>query len=158
MSSHLRPGLVLYRIISGGQTGADQAGLWAGRELSLQTGGTAPYNWMTESGPKEEFLRGLGLTPAPYDPRTYPIRTLANVRDSDCTVWFGKTGTPGFKATERAVNSLGRLFLINPGSEELYQCLVYKEIQILNVSGNRRSGNLGIEKEVREILVRGLRS
>jgi hypothetical protein len=36
------------KIISGGQTGADQGGLEGARLLGIQTGGTAPYNWMTD--------------------------------------------------------------------------------------------------------------
>lgn len=43
--------MTLRKIISGGQTGADQGGLRAGRLLHLETGGTAPHNWMTEQGP-----------------------------------------------------------------------------------------------------------
>jgi hypothetical protein len=38
------------RIISGGQTGADRAGLEAGRLLGVATGGTAPNNFLTEQG------------------------------------------------------------------------------------------------------------
>lgn len=38
------------RIISGGQTGADRAGLEAGRSLGVATGGTAPGDFLTEFG------------------------------------------------------------------------------------------------------------
>ncbi len=38
------------RIISGGQTGADRAGLEAGKLLGVATGGTAPANFLTENG------------------------------------------------------------------------------------------------------------
>ena len=43
------------RIISGGQTGADRAGLEAGRLLGVATGGTAPDNFLTEHGAFQLF-------------------------------------------------------------------------------------------------------
>lgn len=51
------------RIISGGQTGADQAGLYAGKALGLETGGVAPMDWMTEYG-ESTWLAEYGLTEA----------------------------------------------------------------------------------------------
>jgi len=39
------------KIISGGQTGADQGGLNAGLLLGIETGGTAPPRFMTDAGP-----------------------------------------------------------------------------------------------------------
>ena len=39
------------RVISGGETGADQGGMEAAIDLGLPTGGTAPPNFRTESGP-----------------------------------------------------------------------------------------------------------
>ena len=73
----------LRRVISGGQTGADQAGLYAAKSFGLETGGTAPRGYRTEVGPCEE-LRRFGLvesTSAAYKPRT-----ICNVADSDGTV------------------------------------------------------------------------
>ena len=43
--------MTLTTIISGGQTGADQAGLLAAQALGLQTGGWAPHGWRTDAGP-----------------------------------------------------------------------------------------------------------
>ncbi|KAL6067628.1 Molybdenum carrier, variant 4 [Balamuthia mandrillaris] len=50
------------KIISGGQTGADRAGLEAGRLLGIATGGTAPSNFLTERGPDQTLKRLFGLT------------------------------------------------------------------------------------------------
>jgi len=90
---------MIKKIISGGQTGADQGGLEAAWELGLLTGGTAPYNFMTEIGPEFDKLKKFGLSPGPYDPRTYPKRTELNVKNSDGTLIFGNTNSPGSKLT-----------------------------------------------------------
>jgi hypothetical protein len=39
---------MLERVISGGQTGADQGGLRAARACGIPTGGWAPRGWLTE--------------------------------------------------------------------------------------------------------------
>jgi hypothetical protein len=39
------------KIISGGQTGADMAGILAARELGLEVDGYAPFGYLTENGP-----------------------------------------------------------------------------------------------------------
>ena len=74
--------LRLTRLISGGQTGADQQGaLLAARELGIPTGGTAPKGWLTETGPQELLLKSFGLIEC-ADPG-YAARTEANVLGSD---------------------------------------------------------------------------
>jgi Circularly permutated YpsA SLOG family len=40
---------VLDRVVSGGQTGADQAGWRAARAVGLATGGWMPYGFLTEA-------------------------------------------------------------------------------------------------------------
>src|SRR4051794_20445226 len=42
--------MALTRVISGGQTGAAQAGLHAARRGGLPTGGWAPRGWLVENG------------------------------------------------------------------------------------------------------------
>jgi hypothetical protein len=46
---------MLDRIISGGQTGADQAGWRAARACGVPTGGFMPLGFLTEGGPRPEF-------------------------------------------------------------------------------------------------------
>ncbi|MFZ8324119.1 YpsA SLOG family protein, partial [Staphylococcus aureus] len=40
----------LKKVISGGQTGADQAGLRAGKAAGLETGGMVPKGCLTDDG------------------------------------------------------------------------------------------------------------
>lgn len=74
------------RIISGGQTGADRAGLEAGRLLGVATGGTAPNNFLTEQGPDVSLKRLFGLVDDGN--LSYAARTRKNVDDADGTIAF----------------------------------------------------------------------
>lgn len=88
----------LCQIISGGQNGAERSALEAARALRIKTGGTAPPNYLTHSGPRPELeykfhLNELAtlkiadkynLGVKPY----YTIRARQNVRDGDATVVF----------------------------------------------------------------------
>lgn len=82
----------LKKVISGGQTGADIAGLYAAREHGLETGGQAPEGYLTTVGCMPE-LADFGLTAA----GSYSQRTLVNVKSSDATLVLsnnpGSTGT-----------------------------------------------------------------
>ena len=71
------------KVISGGQTGADRAGLDAAAALGLPTGGHAPAGFWTESG-ADPSLERLGLA-AGGSPE---LRTERNVLDADATVIF----------------------------------------------------------------------
>jgi Circularly permutated YpsA SLOG family len=44
---HNRQTMLLKKIISGGQTGADQAGLRTAKRLGIETGGWMPQGWRT---------------------------------------------------------------------------------------------------------------
>ncbi len=84
-------------VISGGQIGADLAGLRAAQSLGLLTGGTAPKGYRTLKGP-QPALAGFGLTE--HARQGYPGRTLQNVIDADATVIVAKnTNSAGTKLT-----------------------------------------------------------
>lgn len=55
---------MIERVISGGQTGADQAALRAARACGIPTGGWAPRGWLTEDGPSL-WLAEWGLVEMP---------------------------------------------------------------------------------------------
>lgn len=52
---------MLTKIISGGQTGADEGGLEGARLLGIPTGGTAPKGYRTENGPNLTLRDTYGL-------------------------------------------------------------------------------------------------
>jgi hypothetical protein len=141
---------MLKKIISGGQTGADRGGLQAGRKLGLPTGGTAPKGFRTEAG-LDPSLKDFGLVE--HASANFRPRTVRNVEDSDGTVWFGMTDTPGALATLRAAIALDRPLLLNPLPGVLREWIVKNHIATLNVAGNRESLHPGLCREVEDYIV-----
>ncbi len=146
---------MITKIISGGQTGADQGGLEAGKELGLETGGTAPPRFMTEQGPTY-YLQVFGLVEGEFDRFTYPKRTLKNVQDSDGTLWVGRINTPGYKSTYRSCAQTMKPTIVNPSREAFEDWLRVNFIGILNVAGNRESRNPGIQESTKQFLLEAL--
>ena len=144
------------RIVSGGQTGADQTGLEVAKELGLETGGTAPKGYRTETGPNLALRDIYGLKESIH--WNYSYRTYVNVMDADGTVIFGDRNSAGSKQTIGDCSANGKRFLINPTSERLREWIEEKNIQTLNVAGNRLSKNPGVVKLVRDTLMEALKS
>jgi Circularly permutated YpsA SLOG family len=61
------------RVITGGQTGADQAGLRAAKAFGIATGGFMPRGFLTEDGPRPDFSELYGAVECP-DPGLYRAR------------------------------------------------------------------------------------
>lgn len=153
--------MAVKKIISGGQTGADQGGLIAGRQLKLETGGTAPKGFRTANG-DDPRLALLGLTE--HTSREYPPRTKCNVRDSDGTLVIGRHTSPGSKLTIRLCADLRKpCFLVpwmsgqeTPAVDAFRAWLQEQDIQVLNVAGNGEDGNKGIGRVTIAFLVEAL--
>lgn len=151
------------KIISGGQTGVDTIGLQVGRKLGIETGGTAPKNFLRESGIDTENIASYGLTEitdeeqSDYTKRTgkkdpYTARTELNVRNSDGTVYFSsEADSAGLVATRRAANQFEKPFILNPTARQLNDWLVANDIKVLNVAGNRGS-KLSSDNKVAQVL------
>ena len=137
---------MLLKIISGGQTGADQGGLEAGKHLGLETGGWMPRHFMTEDGPRPDFAERYGMRE--HTSPQYPPRTRLNVRDSQATVWFGNTGSPGYRCTKAAADKWNQPFLVVCSPKDLRDFVEAHRIRILNVAGNRESKNPGLREKV----------
>ena len=71
----------LKKIVSGGQTGADIAGIDAAIAYKTPYGGWLPKGWLTEDGPLSAEYQLQEMPTA-----SYPKRTAQNVIDSDGTV------------------------------------------------------------------------
>jgi hypothetical protein len=135
----------LRKVVSGGQTGADFTGLICAHALGLETGGTAPKGYRTETGANLQ-LKDLGLVESPD--WNYQTRTRDNVRDADITVWFGKTDSPGCKCTLNAAVQLDKPFSINPTPimfKQLAECY-----EVINIAGNRASKNPKVISQVQK--------
>jgi hypothetical protein len=138
---------MIERVISGGQTGADQAGWRAAKAAGIQTGGCMPLGYLTECGPRPEFAAMYGAYPHPSS--TYPPRTKANIRAADFTLIFvyDKAG-PGTKLTINLCREMDKPYVVVLRGSSLIETpgrvayiLGLKAVKILNVAGSREGGN-----------------
>lgn len=79
--------LMLEKIVTGGQSGADLAGWYAAKAHGIPTGGAMPRGFLTEDGPRPDYAELFGAVELPTD--SYRARTVRDVADSDGTLWFG---------------------------------------------------------------------
>ena len=114
--------LPLKQIISGGQVGADEAGLRIGKALGIPTGGTMPLNYIRGGKSDPGFAERFGLTEGTKGKykNIFPERTRQNILNSDGTIIFSKTNpnSPGTKLTKKFAKDLGKPFLLNPKNEK----------------------------------------
>lgn len=139
-----------FKVISGGQIGADLAGLEAARVLGITTGGWIPFGWRTELGSKPEYGTKYGLQETLSS--SYDDRTERNIMHSNGTVIFLWEESPGSRKTRRICMDAGRPVLVIsrtfPGDIQDYdkigKFLREHRIKTLNVAGNRESVAPGI--------------
>ncbi len=154
------------KIISGGQTGADLAGLKAAKLLGINTGGLAPKGYKTELGQNLDLKNIYGLSEDAAD--DYSKRTIFNLSVSDATVIFSSNAkSPGTKLTIKHCELLKKPFLlIDPKASnavDLFlnflqkQAVTFSRKITLNVAGNRESKSPGIETKVTSILITALK-
>jgi len=142
------------KIISGGQTGADQGGLVAARQLGIPTGGWIPKGFLTESGPRPDLGLLYGLKE--HKSNRYPPRTKENVKDSDGTAWFGRLNSKGYHCTFNATDEFMKPRRVITTPEGLLEFIDEFNIGILNVAGNRESSNPGIHRFTAELIIAAL--
>ena len=142
--------VMLQKIVSGGQTGVDQAALRAARAIGLATGGRMPLGYRTLAGPRPDLAVEFGLTE--HESQDYAPRTSANVRESDATLRIAVDfASAGERCTMSAIVRHERLHLdvaiervftpsvlwaVAPQPREVASWLVEKDVVVLNVAGN----------------------
>lgn len=150
---------MLKKIISGGQTGADRAGLEAALILNIPTGGFCPRGFMTELG-RDLSLRKFRLKET--DTFKYDERTVKNVLAADGTVIFCRLDSKkriagdGTQLTYAIAVNNRKPVIINPSRRKFLSWLEKNNIEILNVAGNRESQNPGIFEKTKKFLVKAL--
>lgn len=156
---YLYMNLFIKKVISGGQTGADRAGLEAAKKAGIETGGYCPKGYLTEKG-SDKSLKKFGLIQT--ESQDYTERTELNIRCSDGTVVFSRTDESGNVTgigtllTLKIAKDSGKPVIINPESEEFTAWILNNDIRTLNVAGNRKSQNKDIEKTALRFLAKNL--
>ena len=146
---------MLEKIISGGDTGTNQAAWRAAASFGIATGGWVHRGFLTDDGPHPEFAEQYGAAELPSD--TEPARTEQNVHDADATLWFGETTTAAAHATVAASLALGKPYmLVYPGASfapaHVVTWIIENKIRTLNVAGNREDEEPGIGDRVQWFL------
>lgn len=146
-----------FRVVSGGQSGADRAGLDWALAHGIAHGGWCPRGRRTEDGAVPGCYQ---LTETPST--AYLQRTEWNVRDSDATLIFTLDDRldGGSKRTAAFADSLGKPWLhVRPAVHPKYvaRFLTRHAVRVLNIAGKRASAAPGIEAFVQETLSRAVR-
>jgi hypothetical protein len=147
---------VIKKIISGGQTGADQAALDAAIKLGFPHGGWISKGRRTEDGPlsTEYDLQEMSTS-------SYPKRTEQNLIKSDGTVIISRGKlTGGSKLTEKLAKKHNKPFRhidLNKiptflAASIINSLITEHNIEILNVAGPRASKDPEIYRDVKYIV------
>jgi hypothetical protein len=137
------------KVISGGQTGADLAGLWAAKLFNITTGGRAPLGWRTTEGSRPQLKELFALEESASG---YHGRTLENCELSSLTLIFASNiKSPGTKLTLHHCVQNGTRYHVFPLGSSAVDCatstvdrvasvinhhLALTELAVINVAGN----------------------
>lgn len=148
---------MLTKVISGGQTGADRAGLKAAAAAGLETGGWMPKGFIALDGNHPEFAGMYKIVE--HDSDKYPPRTALNVRESDGTIVFAsRFQSAGEIFTAKVIRNYKKPSLaidVRQGittPEDAYKWIINNNIKVLNVAGNSERNSPGIEEFVLSFL------
>jgi hypothetical protein len=144
---------MLTTVISGGQTGADQAGLRAAKILGYRTGGMMPLGYRTEDGPRPDLAIEFGLDMSRFE--GYEHRTRHNIRVSDATIIFSLGSLDGGSyLTSASAQAQGKPLMVitewyaevgfRPLPAAVRRFLMDRQIGVVNIAGNRESKSPGI--------------
>jgi len=148
--------MMIKKIISGGQTGADRAALDVAIKLNIPHGGWIPKGRKTEDGilPDKYHLKEMPTG-------SYPKRTEQNILDSDGTliISHGKL-TGGSALTRKLAKKHERLWIhadmdklsVSDAVKTVRSWINRNSIQILNVAGARASKDPEIYKVTFQLL------
>jgi hypothetical protein len=147
---------MIKRIVSGGQTGVDQAALDVAIKLDIAHGGWIPRGRLTESGelPQKYHLKETSSS-------QYSVRTEKNVVDADGTLIISHGPlTGGTEYTREMVIKHKRPWLLIDldrtaafhAAIAINNWILQKKIEVLNVAGPRASKDPAIYQDTMNIL------
>ena len=139
------------KVISGAQTGADQAGLFAAKDSGFETGGHIPNGFRTQAGSQPEIAEMFGLIE--HKSSSYPPRTKLNANNSDATLLLTfNSRSPGSVLTRKYAREGGKPLLdidMNDPIDPVRVALYIKAVQgnVINIAGNGDGGPNGVTFE-----------
>ena len=147
---------MIRKIISGGQTGVDQAALDVAIKLAVEHGGWIPKGRITEKGPLPEDYRLKETRTS-----SYAERTEKNVMDADATLIISRgplTGGSDFPR-EMAVRHNRPWLHIDLNQMAAFQAAIainqwvlQNKVEVLNVAGPRASKDPAVYRDAVNIL------
>ncbi len=144
---------MIEKLVSGGQTGVDRAGLDVALAIGIDCGGWCPKHRRAEDG---RISSRYPLIEA--DSPNYAARTAMNVRDSDGTLILAPGELTGGTALTRDIaQRYGRpLWVVDLDQDRDFEAverwLTNNRIRTLNVAGPRESQQPGIHDRAVEYL------
>lgn len=150
---------MIQKVISGGQTGADIAGLRAAKTAGISTGGFIPKGFKTHNGMEPWLGNEFNLVEIEGD--SYAERTRLNVMQSDCTIRFAMDFfTPGERCTKNAIRRYVKPYrdynvneLTVENTHDLVNWIQENKWRIINIAGNSEKRMRGMEEKVYRFLV-----
>ena len=144
------------KIISGGQTGADQAALDIAIKLGIPHGGWVPKERRTEKGQLDKKYQVLELETSNYN-----IRTEKNVMNSDGTLIFSHGSLSGGSEYTREMATFHNKPWLHidlhktiafKAAEKIRAWIEEHKIDVLNVAGSRASKSPDIYRTTMDVL------
>ncbi len=144
----------MIKIISGGQTGVDLAGLDAAKKNGLETGGWMPRKWQNLEGQQPHFATLYGMHE--HKNVGYAPRTKQNVVDSDGTLIIATNqSSPGTRLTISAAKLFRKEMLVcnaDYSADMIYNWIIDNKFKIVNIAGNSEQTSPGIYDQAFKIL------
>lgn len=137
----------LKKVISGGQTGADQAGLVVAKRFGLETGGWMPKGFKTQEGSRPQFANIYTLQE--HISADYSPRTELNVKESCGTVRLAACfDSRGEICTLKYIKKHKKPYIDidladKPTPRVLAEWILENQIEVLNVAGNSENTYAG---------------
>lgn len=153
---------MILKVVSGGQTGVDQASLLVASEMGVEIGG-----WCPKEGLDENRVNIRKLHPSLVEATTSnpDERTKLNIRDSDGTLiivpdWpLSEKIKDGTRLTIEEAQRLKKPYLIFSLADKhqnvhvIHEWVQEKNIKTLNIAGPRESNSPGIYRKTCEMLL-----
>jgi|GEM_PF-1126828 len=146
---------MIQKVVTGGETGTEQAAWTAARRAGIATEGYMPRRFQTEDGPMPRLGALYGGLEFPFDEAR---RIRANLRRAEGLFWIGDADSPRALATFEACRELAKPFLtidlrFTPPTEAAHWLSVFGTTSLV-ITGDPASKSPGIGQGVEVFLER----